>query len=109
MYLWQPGCYVLIVEYVIVEADIAKTETTKKLHYKIKLDVVCEVEIVFTRCHDAVWADGAHENSDEFEISIKMFNTFEEPTRGKTIIQKTTLRLHTELHTKIVALVHLYV
>ena len=37
----------------IVEADIAKTETTKELDNKIKLDVVGEVETVFSHRHDA--------------------------------------------------------
>ena len=54
----------------IVEADIAKTETSSELHNKIELVVVGEVKTVFSRRHDVIGADGAHENSDVVEISI---------------------------------------
>ena len=54
----------------IVEADIAKTETKKQLHFKIALEVVGEVETVFSSRHDVIGADGAHENNDDVEISI---------------------------------------
>ena len=63
----------------IVEADIAKTETMKELHFKIKLDVVGEVETVSSRRHDVDGADGAHENSDDFEISIKYLTLSKSP------------------------------
>ena len=52
----------------IIEADIAKTETTKELHFKIELEEVGEVETVFSRRHDVVGADDAHNNSDDIEI-----------------------------------------
>ena len=55
----------------IVEADIAKTETMNELHKKIALVVVGEVETVFSRRHDVIGADGAHENSGDFELFIK--------------------------------------
>ena len=55
----------------IVEADIANTVTTNELHKKIALVVVGEVETVFTRRHDVIGADGAHENRDNSEISIQ--------------------------------------
>ena len=48
----------------IVEADIAKSETTKVLHFNIELVIVGEVETVFSRRHDVIRADGAHENSE---------------------------------------------
>ena len=54
----------------IVEADIAKTETTNELLFKVGLVVVGEVETVFSGRQDAIGADGAHENSDDVEISI---------------------------------------
>ena len=54
----------------IVEADIAKTETSSELHNKIELVVVGEVKTVFSRRNDVIGADGAHENSDAVEISI---------------------------------------
>ena len=54
----------------IVEADIAKTETKSELHNKIALEVVGEVETVFSRRHDVIGADGAHENSENVELSI---------------------------------------
>ena len=54
----------------IVEADIAKIEMTKELHFEIELIVVSEVETVFSRRHDAVGADGAHENGYDVKISI---------------------------------------
>ena len=55
----------------IVEADIANPETTKELHNKIALVVVGEVETVFSRRHDVIGAEGAHENSDDVEIFIQ--------------------------------------
>ena len=54
----------------IVEADIAKTETKSELHNKIALVVVGEVETVFSRRHDVIGADGAHEYSENVELSI---------------------------------------
>ena len=54
----------------IVEADIANTESTNKLHFKIKLVIVCEVETVFSRRHDVTGAECAHENSDDIERFI---------------------------------------
>ena len=54
----------------IVEADIAKTEATNELHFNIELEIVVEVETVFSSRHDAIGAVGAHENSDDVEISI---------------------------------------
>ena len=85
----------------IVEADIAKTESTKQLGVKIELEVVGEVETVFSHRHDFDGADGADENNNDFEISIKMFNTFEEPQGTPTryrkphydYTQNSTLRL----------------
>ena len=55
----------------VVEADIAKTETTSELHNKIALVVVGEVETVFSRRHNVIGANGAHENSDDVEIFIQ--------------------------------------
>ena len=54
----------------IVEADTAKTEATNELHFKIELEIVGEIETVFSSRHDAIGAVGAHENSDDVEISI---------------------------------------
>ena len=54
----------------IVEADISKTETTNELHFKIELDIVVEVETVFSRRQDAIGAVGAHENTNDVEMSI---------------------------------------
>ena len=54
----------------IVEADIAKTETTKDLLFEIELVVVGEVETVFSRRQDVIGAGGANENSENVEISI---------------------------------------
>ena len=55
----------------VVEADVAKTETSSELHNKIALVVVGEVETVFSRRHDVIGAEGAHENSDDVEILIQ--------------------------------------
>ena len=54
----------------IVEADIVKTETTNELLFQIELVVVGEIETVFSHRQDVVGAGGAHENSDDVEISI---------------------------------------
>ena len=54
----------------IVEADIAKIEATNEFHFKIELDIVGEVETVFSSRHDTIGAVGVHENSDDVEISI---------------------------------------
>ena len=54
----------------IVEADIANTESTNKLHFKIGLVVVCEVETIFSRRQDVTGAECAHENSDDIDILI---------------------------------------
>ena len=43
----------------IVEADIAKTETTNEFVSEIELVVVGEVEAVFSRRQDVIGADGA--------------------------------------------------
>ena len=51
----------------IVEVDIANIDTTNKLHNKIALVVVGEVETVFSGRHDVIGADDEHENN---EISI---------------------------------------
>ena len=58
----------------IVEADVAKPETTQQLLFEIELVVVGEVETVFSSHHDVIGADGAHENSDDVEISIHFCN-----------------------------------
>ena len=63
----------------LFEADIAKTETTNEFHFKIGLVVVGEVETVLSRRHDVIGADGAHENSENVEISIEFVQTFEGP------------------------------
>ena len=55
----------------IVEADIANIDTMNELHKKIALEVVGEVETVFSRRHDVIGADGAHENSGDFELFIQ--------------------------------------
>ena len=55
----------------IVEADIANFVTTNELHKKIALVVVGEVETVFPRRHDVIGADGAQENSGDFELFIQ--------------------------------------
>ena len=54
----------------IVEADIAKTETTNEFVSEIELVVVGEVEAVFSRRHDVIGADGAYGNSEHVELSI---------------------------------------
>ena len=79
----------------IVETDIAKTETTKELHFKIELHVVGEVETVFSRRHDVVEADDAHKNSDDFEILKK---NIDEPTHiqylqfVKTLVERVRVK-----------------
>ena len=55
----------------IVEADIANTDTTNELHNMIALEVVGEVETVFSRHHDVIGADGAHGNNDDVETFIQ--------------------------------------
>ena len=60
----------------IVEADIANTETANELHFEINLVGVGEVETVFSRRHDVIGADGAHENSDHVEIFRTELRTF---------------------------------
>ena len=63
----------------IVEADIAKTETKSELHNKIALEVVGEVETVFSRRQDVIGANGAHENSDDVNIFIQFFKHSKNP------------------------------
>ena len=55
----------------IVEADTADTDTTNELHNMIALEVVGEVETVFSRHHDVIGADGAHGNNHDVEIFIQ--------------------------------------
>ena len=55
----------------IVEADIAKIETTRERLFKIELHTVGEVETVFSRRRDVSGADGAHENRNINLIVVK--------------------------------------
>ena len=57
----------------IVEADTAKTEATTELLFKIELEIVGEVETVFSSRHDAIGTVGAHEHSDGVEYLINFF------------------------------------
>ena len=63
----------------IVEADIANIDTINEVHNKIALVVVGEVETVFSRRHDVIGADGAHENSADFELFIQFVKHSKSP------------------------------
>ena len=63
----------------IVDADIANIDTMNELHNKIALVVVGEVETVFSRRHDVIGADGAQENSGDFELFIQFVKHSKSP------------------------------